>query len=317
VHASDKSFNNELGVPLTLANAPEPTEVTVVEMGARGRGHIALLADIARPTIGVVTAVELAHTELFGSLEAVAAAKGELVESLPAAGTAVLNADRPLVMGMAGRTSARVLTFGVDTPGVEVTAAAIEFDESLRASFELRSPWGAALVRLPIAGIHQVDNALAAAAAALAAGASPDEVAGGLGTAELSPWRMEVRRAPSGAVVINDAYNANPASAEAALRSLASLSARRRIAVLGVMAELGETAAAEHKRIAALARDLDIEVISVDAPDYGVPVVHGIDGVLAALQLEDGDAVLIKGSRVAGLEVLADALSSRSQRPGV
>src|SRR5262249_33910780 len=158
-------------------------------------------------------------------------------------------------------------------------------------------------------GLHQVSNALAAATAALALEVTPEEVAAGLANAAISPWRMEIKRAPSGATVINDAYNANPASTEAALRSLAALPARRRIAVLGVMAELGEAGPSEHKRIAALARDLDIELIAVDASDYGVPVVHGVDGALAALELGDGDAVLVKGSRVAGLEVLASALS--------
>jgi len=310
-HANDRSFNNELGVPLTLANAPDDTDVAVVEMGARGRGHIALLCDIARPTVGVVTAVELAHTELFGSLEEVAAAKGELVEALPDTGVAVLNADRPLVSAMASRTAARVVTFGVDATGADVTAAAVEFDEALRPSFELSSPWGKTLVRLPVSGIHQVGNALAAAAAALATGVTPDEVAEGLASASISPWRMEVRRASTGAIVINDAYNANPASTEAALRSLAALAARRRIAVLGVMAELGEAGASEHERIAALAGDLGIELIAVDAPDYGVACVHGVQGALDALPaLEEGDALLVKGSRVAGLEELAAVLSS-------
>ncbi len=310
VHANAQSYNNELGVPLTLANAPDRTEVTVVEMGARGRGHIRLLCDVARPTIGVVTAVALAHTELFGSLEEVAAAKSELVEALPNSGVAILNADQPLVMAMAARSAARLVTYGVDAPGADVTAVAVEIDSELRASFELETPWGSASVRLPVAGLHQVSNALAAAAAALVTGVTPDDVAEGFSSASISPWRMEIARASSGAIVINDAYNANPASTEAALRSLAALPARRRTAVLGVMAELGDAGPSEHKRIASLARDLGIDLIAVDAPDYGVPVVHGIEGAEAALQLEDGDAVLVKGSRVAGLEALASALSS-------
>ena len=201
-----------------------------------------------------------------------------------------------------------MLTFGVDTPDADVTARDIEVDDELRPSFELRSPWGHAAVQLRVAGLHQVSNALAAGAAALALGVTPEEVALGLAAATLSPWRMELTRTRRGAVVINDAYNANPASTEAALRSLAALRARRRIAVLGVMAELGDMGPAEHKRIAALARDLGIEVIAVDAPDYGVPTVDGVDGALDVLQLDDGDAVLVKGSRVAGLEALASAL---------
>jgi UDP-N-acetylmuramoyl-tripeptide--D-alanyl-D-alanine ligase len=309
VQANARSFNNELGVPLTLANAPDETEVAVVEMGARGRGHIALLCEVARPTVGVVTAVAFAHTELFGSLDEVAVAKGELVEALLTSGVAVLNADDPLVAAMASRTRARVVTYGVDAVQTDVTATGVAMDTELRASFELRSPWGSAPVRLPVAGLHQVSNALAAATTALAVGATPDEVAAGLANASISPWRMEIKRASSGATVINDAYNANPASMEAAIRSLSALPARRRIAVLGVMAELGDAGPAEHKRIAALALDLGIELIAVDAPEYGVPVVHGVDGALAVLKLDDGDAVLVKGSRVAGLEVLASALT--------
>jgi len=310
-HANERSFNNELGVPLTLANTPERTEAVVVEMGARGRGHIALLCDVARPTIGVVTAVELAHTELFGAIEEVAAAKAELVEALPSHGVAVLNADRPLVASMANHTDARVLTFGLDAPGVDVTAESIEIDDELRASFVLRSPWGSAAVALPIAGLHQVSNALAAVAAAMAAGVDVDRAAAGLGAATASPWRMELGRASSGLRVLNDAYNANPASTEAALRSLASLPARRRVAVLGRMAELGDHGPAEHRRMVELADELGIDVIAVDAPDYGVDVVHGVDGARAALDalaLGEDDAVLVKGSRVAGLERLASLL---------
>ncbi|MEY2436255.1 MAG: UDP-N-acetylmuramoyl-tripeptide--D-alanyl-D-alanine ligase, partial [Acidimicrobiaceae bacterium] len=193
--ASERSFNNELGVPMTLANAPDDTEAVVVEMGARGRGHIALLCDVARPTIGVVTVVALAHAEMFGSLKEVAAAKGELVEALPSDGTAVLNADDDWVAGMARRTTAKVLTFGVDRPSVDVLAEGVALDEELRPSFRLRSPWGEVDVRLSVRGAHQVTNALAAGAAALAAGAGVDDVAAGLGAATPSPWRMELGRA--------------------------------------------------------------------------------------------------------------------------
>jgi UDP-N-acetylmuramoyl-tripeptide--D-alanyl-D-alanine ligase len=309
-HASVRSFNNELGVPVTLTTAPDDVEVVVVEMGARGRGHIKLLCDIARPTIGIVTAVELAHAEMFGTLEEVAAAKGELVEALPDSGVAVLNADHPLVIGMASRTHARVVTFGVDAVGADVTASAVAIDDELRPSFRLDSPWGGADIRLAARGAHQVSNALAAAAGAMAAGAAPDDVATGLAAATVSPWRMELRRTAAGAVVLNDAYNANPTSMEAALRSLAALPARRRVAVLGVMAELGADGPAQHRRIADRARELGIEVIAVATRDYGTEPVADIDAAVDALgSLGEGDAVLVKGSRVAGLERVAGALS--------
>ncbi|MEY2422522.1 MAG: UDP-N-acetylmuramoyl-tripeptide--D-alanyl-D-alanine ligase [Acidimicrobiaceae bacterium] len=318
VHASPRSFNNELGVPLTLANSPDGVEAVVVEMGARGRGHIAKLCAIARPTVGVVTTVALAHAEMFGTVEDVAAAKGELVEALPSSGTAVLNGDHPLVAAMAARTAARVVTFGVEGHH-DVTASMITIDDDLRASFRLHSPWGDADVRLEVRGAHQVMNALAAAAAASACGVSVDAVANGLASATLSPWRMDLQRTARGALVLNDAYNANPTSMEAALRALAALPARRRIAVVGPMAELGPAGPEEHRRMAQFARDLGIELIAVGTADYGIAPVDDVDDALLELadlaDLADGDAVLVKGSRVAGLEALAARLLSRAPRP--
>jgi UDP-N-acetylmuramoyl-tripeptide--D-alanyl-D-alanine ligase len=305
VQASPRSFNNELGVPLTLANSPDDVGAVVVEMGARGRGHIAELSEIARPTVGVITTVALAHAEMFGTIEEVAAAKGELIEALPGTGTAVLNGDHRLVAAMASRTDARVVTFGIATPGVDVSASAILVDDELRASFHLDSPWGGADVRLEVRGAHQVMNALAAATAAMACGVTPEEAAGGLASATLSPLRMDLQPTPAGVLVLNDSYNANPTSMEAALRALASLPAHRRVAILGVMAELGPAGPAEHRRVAELARDLGIEVVAVDAPEYGLPVVDVDD---ALREIAAGDAVLIKGSRVAGLEQIAARL---------
>ncbi|HVM55056.1 MAG TPA: UDP-N-acetylmuramoyl-tripeptide--D-alanyl-D-alanine ligase [Acidimicrobiales bacterium] len=308
--ANERSFNNEIGVPITLVNAPPGAEAVVVEMGARGLGHIARLCEVARPTIGVVTAVGMVHTELFGSVDDVARGKAELVEALPADGTAVLNADDERVAAMRDRTPAAVVTYGVEQPA-DVRATEVALDGELRPAFTLHSPWGTAAVRLSMQGVHQVGNALAAAAAGLAAGASLDDVAAGLGSATPSPWRMEVGRARSGALVINDAYNANPLSVAAALRSLAAVDAGRRIAFLGHMAELGPSAADAHREAAALARSLGIRVVAVAEPMYGV---EGVEDAAAAfrlagtLQLGAGDAVLVKGSRVAGLEALAAAL---------
>jgi UDP-N-acetylmuramoyl-tripeptide--D-alanyl-D-alanine ligase len=305
--ASEKSFNNELGVPLTLANAPEATEAAVVEMGARGIGHIRLLCELARPTIGVVTAVGHVHTELFGTIDDVALGKGELVEDLPPSGTAVLNADDERVAAMAPRTPARVLTYGM---AGEVTASGVTLDD-LRPAFRLHTPWGDADVRLAVRGAHQVSNALAAVSGALAAGAPLSEAVLGIESAALSPWRMDLRRTERGALVLNDAYNANPISMAAALRSLAALDARRRVAVLGTMAELGDVAEAEHAAIAELAGELGIRVVALAEPRYGGEQVATVEEAAAALgDLGEGDAVLVKGSRVAGLERLADLLLS-------
>jgi len=308
--ASERSFNNELGVPLTLANADDDTQAAVIEMGARGRGHVRLLCDVARPTVGVVTVVAPAHVELFGSVDEVAEAKSELVEDLPAAGTAVLNADDERVASMARRTPARVLSYSaLGTSTADIVAERVAIDDELRPRFTLRAPQGVTDVRLEVRGLHQVANALAAAGAALACGVALADVAAGLAEARLSPWRMDLRRGPSGSWVLNDSYNANPSSMEAALRSLAALPARRRIAVLGLMAELGAEAPAAHRAVLALAEDLGIDVIAVGTDLYGVVPVD--DPAAALHDLDEGDAVLVKGSRVAGLEAVAEALLER------
>ncbi len=304
--ANLRSFNNELGVPLTLLNVPDGTEAVVVEMGARGVGHIAELCAIAAPTVGVVTRVAAVHTEVFGHIDEVARAKGELVESLPANGTAVLNAGDARVAAMASRTSAGVITYG---PGGDVRAEEVALDNELQARFLLVTPWGTEQIELAARGIHQVENALAAAAAALVVEVDLAGVAAGLATATLSPWRMELGTSPDGVRVLNDAYNANPTSVLAALESLAALPARRRIAVLGVMAELGHVEADEHAAIGARARELGIRVVAVAAGGYGGEDVASVDEAVAALDdLAEGDAVLVKGSRVAGLERLAEIL---------
>jgi len=309
VSASARSFNNELGVPLTVLNTPDDTEAVVVEMGARGPGHVAALCAVARPTVGVVTTVGLSHSAFFGTLEEVARSKGELVEALPAAGTAVLNAEVPLVAAMASRSSARVVTFGMEAG--DVRAEAVTLDDELRPRFRLCSPWGHAGVGLEVRGLHQVGNALAAAAAALACDTGVDDVAAGLGDARLSPWRMQLERSASGALILNDAYNANPLSAEAALRSLAQLPAARHTALLGVMAELGDVGPAEHARIGALAAELGIRLIAVSAPDYGGEPAAGVDDALDRLgPVGAGDAVLVKGSRAAALETVAATLAA-------
>ena len=306
--ASERNFNNELGVPLTLANMPDDVRAAVVEMGARGIGHIAELCGIASPTIGIVTVVAAVHTEVFGSIDDVAIGKGELVEALPAHGTAVLNAEDARVRAMASRTSANVMLYGEDG---DVVAENVRLDEELQPSFVLRTPDGSIDIALGARGVHQVSNALAVASAAIACGVTLDSVAAGLAKAQLSPWRMEFTRTAAGAVVINDAYNASPTSVEAALRSLALVTADRRIAVLGTMAELGDHADEGHARVGELARELGVEVIAVSEDRYGVEPVEGIDEALQRLEpLGRGDAVLLKGSRVAGLERLADLLLS-------
>jgi UDP-N-acetylmuramoyl-tripeptide--D-alanyl-D-alanine ligase len=311
--SSEKSFNNELGVPLTLANAPESTEVAVIEMGSRGPGHIARLCRVARPTIGVVTAVAAAHTEAFGGLDQVASAKAELVEAVPETGTVVLNADDRRVLRMAQRTQAEVLTYSVLSPPsghADIVAEGVVVDDQLRPTFSVHTPWGAAAVRLEARGAHQVGNALAALAVALRCGVDLEAASAALAGAGLSPWRMELRRTPSGALVLNDAYNANPASMVAALQALSDLKAPRLLAVLGLMAELGDDSGSQHLAVAGTAAQLGIELIPYATDAYGVKPVADIDEALRRVgPLSSGDAVLVKASRVAGLERLAARLT--------
>ena len=304
--ASAGSFNNELGVPLTLLGAPGDTQALVVEMGARGAGHVAELCAVARPAVGVVTRVAAVHTETFGTIDDVATAKSELVAALPASGVAVLNAADPRVAAMARRTAARVVMFG---EAGDVRAEDVTLDDELRATFRLASPWGSGIVRLGARGLHMVENALAAAAAALVCDVALDDVAAALGHAGVSRWRMELATLPSGARLLNDAYNANPVSMAAALRALAGLPARRRVAVLGLMAEIGPSSESEHRAVGDLARDLGVEVVALGVPAYGgTPVADLADAVAALGDLGPDDAVLLKGSRVAGLERLVDLL---------
>ena len=306
---SERSFNNELGVPLTLFNADDGTRLAVLEMGARGFGHIAWLCEIARPDVGVVTNVAAAHIEMFGDLDGVARAKGELVAALPKTGTAVLNANDDRVMLMASRSAAPVLTFGVAAG--DVRAVDRSLDDELRVSFRLESPWGKADVRLEARGLHQAANAAAAAAAALAIGVEFERVVANLEHAAVSPWRMEVTHTATGALVINDAYNANPASVSAAFEALRAAPAERRIAVLGPMLELGASSAAEHHGVGSIAKQMGIRLIAVGAPEYGADEeVDSVDEALGLIaDLGDGDAVLVKASRAAGLERLAARLS--------
>ena len=313
-------------MPTTLLSAADDTEVVVCELGARGLGHIALLCEVVRPTVGVVTNVGTAHAEMYADGAAgIALAKGELVAALPADGTAVLNADDAATPGLVARTAARVLTFGLagragTTRGPDVAVLDPVLDAELRPAFRLVTPWGTADVRLEVRGAHQAANAAAAAAAALAVGAPLEAVAAGLGAARLSPWRMELARTPDGITVVNDAYNANPESVAAALDALAALAVvppGRRVAVLGPMAELGGGCRRASRRGERAARlGVDTLVVVGDAAagiaeGFGgagrTHLVADAAGALAALggELAPGDAVLVKASRVAGLERVA------------
>ena len=249
------SFNNEFGHPLTVLRADASTRYLVLELSARGLGHIAYLCRVAPPRYGVVLNVGHAHAGEFGGLDQVARAKGELPEALPADGVAILNADDPRVLAMADRTAARVVTFSCapePARGAAVRAADIRLDDLGRPGFTLLTPEGSAPVTLRLHGAHNVPNALAAAALARELGLDLDGIADGLRAATArSRWRMEVHQRGDGVTVINDAYNANPESVRAALDALAHLThgGGRGFAVLGHMAELGGTSRASHEDV--------------------------------------------------------------------
>jgi len=307
--ANERSFNNEQGLPVTIVNAPDDTEVLILEMGMRGVGHISRLCEIARPDIGVVTVVGRAHTELVGGIEGVALAKGELVEALPASGTAVLNSDDERVAAMRSRTGAGVIMFG-STGDVRVSG--IELDALARARFHVDTPWGSGTTRLAVPGVHMVTNAAAAIAVAGVVGVDLDAALDALTTARVSGMRMEVSTAPSGATIVNDAYNANPTSMLAALDALAAMEAERRVAVLGLMGEIDDTEPA-HRVIADRAAELGLELIVVGTDLYGVE--QSEDPLAAVGPLGSGDVVLVKASRSAGLErVVADLLRAGATR---
>ena len=321
------SFNNEFGLPLTVLRADAATRYLVLELSARGPGHIAYLCRIAPPRYGVVLNVGHAHAGEFGGLDQVAEAKGELVEALPADGVAILNADDPRVLAMAARTAARVVTVGVDDRAALIRATDVRLDDLGRPSFTLLTPEGPAAITLRLHGAHIVPDAVAAAALARELGLGLADIADGLCAAVArSRWRMEVHRRRDGVTVINDAYNANPESVAAALRALRHLAQDGRgFAVLGHMAELGGTSRASHEDVGELAARADLAgVIAVG--DEAAPILAGArrvrswtgealavpDGAAAldalSNQLKPGDVVLVKASRAAHLEGVAEAL---------
>jgi UDP-N-acetylmuramoyl-tripeptide--D-alanyl-D-alanine ligase len=325
--APRESFNNEIGHPLTVLKITSQTRYLVSEMAARGLGHITQLCAIAPPRVGAVLCVGHAHAGEFGSLERIAAAKGELPAALPADGVAILNADDARVAAMAARTRARVVTFG-RSAGADVRAEHVQTGSLGQPGFILVTPAGSAPVQLQLYGEHHVHNALAAAAIAEQLGMPVAGIAAGLSAAVArSRWRMEVTRLPDGVTVINDAYNANPDSVRAAIAALATMArGRRGFAVLGHMTELGDDADQLHEEVGAAAAAAGLAgliVVGEDAapilagtkavPGWQGELVHVPDAAAAVRaardRLRDGDVVLVKASHSIGLERVALALT--------
>jgi UDP-N-acetylmuramoyl-tripeptide--D-alanyl-D-alanine ligase len=325
------SYNNDIGLPLTVLRATGQTRYLITELSARRPGHIARLCEVAPPRLGVVLCVGHAHAGEFGGIDDVARAKAELPAALPPDGVALLNADDPRVLAMAAATAARVVTFGRDSAAA-VRAENVTADEAGRARFTLVMSDGSAPVALRLHGEHNVSNALAAAALAGQLGMSVTAIAAGLSAAvPRSRWRMEFTERPDGVTVINDAYNANPEAMRAALGTLAVLArSRRAFAVLGYMTELGDQAREFHEQAGLLAAQAGLAGLIVVGDDAapilsGARTVRSWHGDLVAVpdsaaavealgrRLEPGDVVLVKASRTTGLESVALALTG--ERP--
>ena len=306
VVANVRSFNNEQGLPVTILNASLATEVLVLEMGMRGLGQIDELCRIARPNIGIVTRVGEAHTELVGGLDGVAQAKGELIEALPPQGVAILNADDERVIAMRSRSVAPVLSFG-ESANADIRITELRLDAHGCALFDISTPSGSATVNLSIPGRHMALNAAAAIAVGEALGVNLELMVESLRSASISDRRMQSKTTKSGALLLDDCYNANPTSMAAAIETLAQIPADRKVAVLGVMAEI-ENPEKAYTDIARLARANNIDIIAVGTSGYGTNSLTVDEAIEQLNQCDRSVAILVKGSRVAALERVVDAV---------
>jgi UDP-N-acetylmuramoyl-tripeptide--D-alanyl-D-alanine ligase len=307
VSANQRSFNNDQGLPITILNAADNAQALVLEMGMRGFGEIARLCGIAQPSIGIVTAVAAAHTELVGDIDGVARAKSELVQALPSTGFAILNADDARVRKMRSLTDAQVLTYGTDV-GADIRITKCELDEMARASVAVATPWGNVSWAMSVPGAHMALNAAAAITVAGLCGVSLEAAAAALEMSEMSPMRMQVLTTQDGMTVINDAYNANPTSMRAAIDALLSVKASRHVVVAGQMAELSNSQH-EHDEIRDYALGKSVEFIACETENYGTKSFSIEAAVQQVLTGGSDAAVLVKGSRVARLERVVSLLT--------
>ncbi|MEW6552876.1 MAG: UDP-N-acetylmuramoyl-tripeptide--D-alanyl-D-alanine ligase [Actinomycetota bacterium] len=325
--SSQGSFNNEIGVPLTLLSLRKDTSFLVLEMGSRGKGHIAELCAFARPEVGVVTNIGWTHMQFFRTRDNLARAKGELLQSLPRRGRAVINADDEYAKFLRGLSPCPVVTFGYSR-AADLRAEDVLVDKYGKVVFTLRSKGGGVKkIAVPLPGRHNVENALAAAAVGKIMGVDMESIAEGIAMADTTAWRMEMIRKPEEITIINDAYNANPVSMRSALMALGEISRQKRaIAVLGDMGELGPVSEKAHQEVGKQAVDYGTDILitvgrksrktAQAAREKGLPrgSVFTTDGVDKAAEIlraiiEPGDVVLIKGSRFLGLERLVDLVA--------
>ncbi|MEN8042050.1 MAG: UDP-N-acetylmuramoyl-tripeptide--D-alanyl-D-alanine ligase [Actinomycetota bacterium] len=313
--SSPRSFNNEIGVPLTVLGTPSDASALIVEVGSRGRGHINWLAQVVQPDVAIITNLGVVHLETFGTKAGLADAKFELVEALKPGGVAILPVSESTLVA---RRADQIVTFG--EAGADVEVDHIETDENGLPSFTLRTPSDTYAVTLPLAGAHNAVNTAAALAAAVSIGVDARAFIERLDAVTGSAWRMEVH--PGRYTVVNDAYNANPQSMASALKTVAAMGGRT-FAVLGAMAELGSVCEEEHMAAGQLAQELGYEQLIVVGPDHGYAPGFGGEALKAAtiedaantlaVIIEPGDVVLVKASRSAGLERLAHRLIEDSE----
>jgi UDP-N-acetylmuramoyl-tripeptide--D-alanyl-D-alanine ligase len=318
VHFTKGNFNNHIGVPLTMLAMETDADFAVIEMGASGGGEIGYLCSIAKPHITLINNVQLAHIEGFGSIEGVAAAKGEIYSGLQESGTAVLNIDQSWADEWRDLIGSReCITFSLDSSAADISAANIQVLDNGCCQFSLQTKFESALVRLSIPGRHSVNNALAAAACAVAAGANLEQIVAGLEMAASPARRLQRKTLPSGAVVIDDSYNASPSSVRAAIDVLAS-SAGRKVLVLGDMAELGADAESLHQQVGEYALKSGIDALFT-LGSLSALASAAFDGVhfenldlLKVALLEEGKSsdltMLVKGSRSSQMDLVVDML---------
>jgi UDP-N-acetylmuramoyl-tripeptide--D-alanyl-D-alanine ligase len=318
------NFNNEIGVPLTLFELSRKHKTAVIEMAMRGPGQIDYLARIARPSIGVITNIHMSHIELLGSLDAIADAKGELLDSLPSDGAAILNADDDYFDYLRRRSNTRVISFG-ESESADVRAVSAGLDAKGCCAFEVRTPTGSFDVRIPVPGEHNIKDALAAIAVGEVLGICHENMREALAGYSPPEKRSNVIPTRSGVVVLDDTYNASPASVLSALKTLKMMEGGRKIAVLGDMLELGEHALNAHLEVGKAAKEHGVDVlvavgqlaklISRGARDAGLPVesVSEYDDSWQAARelpakLRERDVVLVKGSRAMKMERVVEGL---------
>jgi UDP-N-acetylmuramoyl-tripeptide--D-alanyl-D-alanine ligase len=307
-HGPEKSLNNDIGVPVTIINAPESCEALVLEMGMRGLGEIARLCDVGQPQIGVITEVGDAHSERVGGIEGVVRAKAELVQALPASGVAIVNSDSVNAMKTVHGIAASVVTFG-SSETASVRWEIVSTDDRGRCTVRFTAGDESAVGVVPLPGIHMASNAASAVAVGVTCGIGITQCVQALSNAQSANQRMQWVSGRNGLRILDDSYNANPMSVAAALRTVAETSAKQRFAVLGVMAEVLHSDVA-HREITSLCIQLGIELLALETDLYGTNALSLTD-IANTLGQRDSDAVvLVKGSRVAATERVVQELTA-------